>query len=253
MPVRERSVSFVDSNDLPAGAELGPGRILFRGDTRNAYTIFSQGFSRRSDDEDEGVIYRQLLTQPDAEGRVYVKGAGDLRPDTAVCMSARLSAATMFPLSPATDTNIFAVFVEQQCLIWTHTLQVLDAMAAMKVGDSIETAVYAFDNCLAEEFGTMRVPGCQVIAALKCRRAWRAGTDYASGATYTLLGPLRENPTCTLPASIKDPAIAFLRTELASYAAGSTPDYRTTVRRASWGGADISGYLGPVGSRTEVT
>ncbi len=209
-----------------------PGKICFRGDDRAPTddgtptdpnrNIFRYGFRKRA--PDGGIVYR--------EGD---EAAGDIDPHSAVCVSARFTGATMFPLRfdagdpRVSDTWIYCVYVDVADLYETHRVQVADGLTALRrrlrgkrEDEKDAEAAAALWPLFAHELATERVPAGDVIAAVRCTRTWR-GDDWSAGEDYVLHGPVLANPACTAPAEYVAAATDFLDGELAGHAHGSSP------------------------------
>lgn len=185
-------------------------RICFRGDDRNPQNIFLPGFRKRGQGS---VLYRRGNNV-----------AGDIEPSSAVCVSARISAAAMFPLKfdykqpKVSDTYIYVVGIDTNRLTNTHQLQVRDGMSGL----SHNSAQDALWPLYAHELALPVILGNQIIAAVKCTRTWH-GDNWASGAIYELHRQIIMNPGCNVPQTYFDAAIDFLQNEVANHRRGTTP------------------------------
>ncbi|MEK1839821.1 MULTISPECIES: hypothetical protein [Pseudomonas] len=175
-------------------------RIFFRGDSRAPYgqhSIFALGFSRRD------------LTAPSPVYRATPNYAGDIEPDSAVCVSARISASALFPLDVAVArTYIYAVALDTSAVTNTHKRQVEDGLAGVAV-----SGVNALWPLFAQELAIPEIPANQIIASVACDRVWN-GADWSAGAVYTLHSPVATNPACTVNAQFRDAAVSFLMAEI---------------------------------------
>lgn len=192
-------------------------RICFRGDNRTPFApdnMFANGFSRRL--QGLGPIqYRNPV--PNA--------AGDIEPRSAVCVSARLSAAAMFPLRfnaadpTISDTFIYVVGLDAGALTNTHGMQVSDGLAGVGAGNTAANALWPL---FAHELAIPVIPANRIIAAVKCTRTWN-GNDWTTGANYQLGTEVLVNYGCGISADYLNAAADFLRSEIANHRNGSTP------------------------------
>jgi len=197
-------------------------RICFRGDSRKPNEIFTKGFSSRK----KGPIkYRENV---DRAGDVA--GAGDIHPDTAVCVSARISGASMFPLKFAKGscpekTFIYLVGIDTGDVTNTHKIQVLDGLEGIDNNSSSNTASVALDALwpvFAHELAVKDIPANRIIAAVECARKWN-GSEWDDGGTYELL-TVHENPACSIGDEYIDAALEFLKVELKNHKKSDMPD-----------------------------
>jgi hypothetical protein len=205
------------------------GKVMFRGDDRHPVTnnIFTNGFTKRGDP----------TVFPDP---VYRSGgtnkAGDLDPQSGVCVSVRFQGAALFPLKfdatdPAVTTYIYAVYVDTKDLLNTHQLQVMDALG-QKVGGQWQNPKSARNAnwstkapmwpLFAHEMAVNDIPAGHIISAIKCDRNW-TGQDWTFGGTYQL-GTLFHNPGCNAPETFIDAARSFLGGEFSSHSNSPLPD-----------------------------
>jgi hypothetical protein len=193
--------------DLPAFSyfrykegKLMSTRIFFRGDSRAPYgqhNIFALGFVRR----DLAALAPVYRAEQDA--------AGDIEPDSAVCVSARISAAALFPLDVAVGrTYIYAVALDTSAVTNTHQRQVVDGLGGVPVNGAA-----ALWPLFAQELAIPEIPANQIIASVACDRVWN-GADWPAGAVYTLHSPVASNPACTVNAQFRDAAVSFLMSEI---------------------------------------
>lgn len=204
------------------------GRILFRGDDRtptSGANIFANGFSRRSTDDptDTPIHYR----------RPTIK-AGDITPDTAVCVSARFECSTMFPLKWADTpkiswTYIYVVYVETSEIFNTHGRQVTDCLdvhrqvrATHGTRLSQGTADALAWPVFAHELATLEIPADQIISALACKRNW-SGDTWQKGGSYELHTTVLNNPACKVNEVYVNPARSFLFSEIKGHRTGGFP------------------------------
>ena len=192
-------------------------RICFRGDNRTPFApdnMFANGFSRRL--VGGGPVQYRRLT-PNA--------AGDIEPASAVCVSARLSGAAMFPLKfsgadPAiSDTYIYVVGIDTNALTNTHGMQVNDGLAGVGAGNTAANALWPL---FAHELAVPIIPHNRIIAAVRCTRTWN-GPDWTTGANYQLDSQIMINYGCNISADYLNAAADFLRDEVANHRNEATP------------------------------
>jgi hypothetical protein len=104
--------------------------VCFRGDSRSPAEIYPKGFETRN--KGAGIQPADIIYRPGKNQ------AGDIDPDTAVCVSRLLEAAAMFPLRMGPDqpkiftAYLYCVFIDtKQCqgFLNTHAQQAVDSMA----------------------------------------------------------------------------------------------------------------------------
>jgi hypothetical protein len=215
-------------------------RFVFRGDTREPDVIFEQGFSARA----AGPIWYRRAQ--------HFYGAGDILPDSAVCVTARIAVAAMFPLNTAQPASwIYMIGMDQDALTSTHHRQVLDSIYPLmgidrtgfgaklpEAPDDESLQAYLAEHpdavkvllehgaeyvrthpsesmftLFGHELATKAVPAAGIIAAVPTTRSW-TGEDWVDGGRYALGEPVY-NTHCTLPRDYKETAIAFLSEEVA--------------------------------------
>lgn len=242
-------------------------KICFRGDSRDPDEIFPHGFSRRMEAHPGKVLVHPkkggtlLVTvdqylakykgkKEDVGDQIIYRGArslkaGDILPQTAVCVSARLTSATMFPLKfknqpVALDSWIYVVIVKVDQLFNTHSKQVTHGIQALKElkknGKTIDDSLAAqvLWPLFGHELAIKEVPDNQVYAAIKCRRHWYGG-DFRDGGTYKL-GELKKNARCSsdrVPETYLDAAKDFVWIELSEHRTGSMPRLPDAFKRSS--------------------
>ena len=137
------------------------GRFGFRSDTRDPSTIFKEGFKSREMDCSIEEAYRpsELLS-----GHT-IGQAGDIDPKKAVCLSARVSAAALFPWGEDKKTNlsnVYLCFVPEKEVFNTHIMQIQDALEKAQQGDpgGAYWAIYA------HEFAVKKIRPHHVLAAV---------------------------------------------------------------------------------------
>jgi hypothetical protein len=193
------------------------GKICFRGDTRTPQApdaMFATGFLRRQPGLGP-IVYRT----PTANA------AGDIDPPTAVCVSARLVGAVMFPLrftvaDPAvSDTWIYMVSVDSADIFNTHKEQVLSGLQGVGAGNSANRALWPL---FAHELCALRIPAGNIIGAVRCTRTW-LGPAWTAGANYQLHAPIIWNGGCNVAAELHSAAVNFLQDEVDNHANGTTP------------------------------
>ncbi|MDJ0805445.1 MAG: hypothetical protein QNJ78_01295 [Gammaproteobacteria bacterium] len=193
-------------------------KICFRGDTRTPFApdnMFANGFSRR-----------MVGAGPIQYRRLGANRAGDIEPSSAVCVSARLGGAAMFPLrfdanDPATsDTYIYVVGLDANALTNTHGMQVQDGLAGVSAGNTAGNALWPL---FAHELAIPSIPANRIVAAVKCTRTWN-GANWSTGANYQLDTEVFVNYGCTLAAEYLNAAAEFLRNEVSNHRNGATPN-----------------------------
>ncbi|HET6337186.1 MAG TPA: hypothetical protein VFG30_28370 [Polyangiales bacterium] len=194
---------------------------------------------------------------------------GDIQADTAVCVTARFSAAALFPprQTPGDDTPaqtwIYAMLV--RCLFNTHERQVIDGLTAIhnevevrgdisksflqggdgstppistdnKIADQQFFVTYAEGKGLwplyAHELATKLVDARDVICAIKCVRSW-SGPSWRDGATYHLVGDPVKNESCRVEQHFKELAFNFVVSEPTM---GRTPERDSGFHRSEASG-----------------
>jgi hypothetical protein len=211
-------------------------RVMFRGDDRHPVEggIFASGFTK----------WDPLRPAPFYRRRTDLPVAGDLDPESGVCVSARFEAAAMFPLkrdagSARLISFIYVVLVDFETLLNTHGLQVRDALgerARRRVGGRVTTqwrnegAGYNAAHTpglspmwplFAHELAADSIPAGQVISAIRCTRTW-TGEDWTRGGSYTL-GNTFHNPGCTAPQVFVSAARSFLGREFVNHRTKDMP------------------------------
>lgn len=188
-------------------------KVLFRGDSRHPVndTIFTNGFDKRT--PGKAITYRSSN-----QGR-----AGDIVPDSAVCVSERWTGAALFPLKFSGEPDpphgfIYIVVLDTGRLYNTHMRQVTDSLAGVASGLSAASAMWPL---YGHELCVDNIPGGDVVGAVECRRAW-AGSSFQAGGTYTL-GTLFHNPSCTVDGEFKKAALTFVAGELTNHRNGTLP------------------------------
>lgn len=180
-------------------------RVFFRGDDRHPHfdRIFDYGFFKQNPATQ--ITYRQ--PNPNR--------AGDIDSVTAVCVSARFTAAAMFPLrfnanEPRVDTYVYAVCLDVGQVVNTHARQVNDSLTIGMANDP--QAANVMWPLFGHELATDSIHPGEIIAAVPCRRYWH-GMTWQQGGTYTLL-PLLKNVSCGMPNIWVTNTLNFLRQEI---------------------------------------
>jgi hypothetical protein len=195
-----------------------PGRIFFRGDNRHptqGARIFTNGFRCRNDSHWYNRLgYALVIGGPRYRGGGHGV-AGDLDPPTAVCVSARSSAAAYFPLKfsdddPREDTFLYMVYVEIDDIFNTHGQQVATSLGGVASGLTASRAMWPL---FAHELATRRIDAANIIAAVECRRDW-SGPTWQQGGTYELGTSLLQNPNCLVASNYRTPGMQFLLGEI---------------------------------------
>jgi hypothetical protein len=198
-------------------------KICFRGDDRHptlGATIFAHGFQKRN-------IGDSIQTKIDDEAGLNL----DIDSPTAVCVSARLSAAVIFPFYnpdlPARNIGpnwLYIMAIDTKDIFNTHKMQV-DQMLKMQDNDSDKAILNDRPNDVmvwlcAQELAVDEVPHGNIIAAVSFIRSFY-GTNWKDGGTYTLVkDTLEQNGYCTVPDDTKTQGLDFLKEELAMHQNG---------------------------------
>ena len=217
-------------------AEESIRRLLFRGDDREPAEIFRNGFEARDREgpmryepkdahfptpaaavphfravqaaADYAPATYQIRADLEGATRVHYRMldvAGDMSKRSGVCVTARVSTATMFPLRESerdaaeSDTFVYLCYVESG--FNTHRLQVAEGLRAIDIelqqhrqlsaaGIALEqsaddVARKALWCVYAHELCTRRVPATHVLCAMPCRRRWH-GADWEAGEDYAI-------------------------------------------------------------------
>jgi hypothetical protein len=191
------------------------GRMCFRGDGRKPETMFVEGFKKRN--LGTKVQYRHFQFEH-ASLNSPIPQAGDVTPETAVCVTPDMNAAALFPLPVDSQvvfstTWIYLVYVKSG--YHTHGRMVLDALTGL---NEIQNREYKFRKKAAElvngllygqEMATDDIPGSSVWGALEIWRIWNertlttdltgkfnrvlksfpmlsSGADFTAGGVYTI-------------------------------------------------------------------
>lgn len=157
------------------------GATFFRSDDRPTEEIFHDGFAPR---DGQGIVYR-LMKQ-------------DIHPHTAVCVTASLEAASLFPIKVDRTRGTFdpsqkeapeetrVYVVAPKALFDTHDIQARFAARAVR-DQGIEQQTMAKDNLFGLERAAPGIAPEDVIGAFTIKRTW-AGQDYLAGGTYEVTG-----------------------------------------------------------------
>lgn len=193
-------------------------RIVFRGDNRTpagADNIFGEGFKRRD------------LTAPKPVKRpIGANMAGDIEPTSAVCVSARITAAALFPLrfsradAAISNTYIYVAAVDTAALTNTHQWQVIEGLKGVHITQDPKMSLWPL---FGHELAIPEIPAEQIIAAVLCERRWR-GDSWENGADYTLQAPVLFNQACRVEDDYLIPAKTFITDEVAHHAVGTTAE-----------------------------
>jgi hypothetical protein len=154
------------------------GRMCFRGDGRKPEIIFGDGFKKR--DLGSKVKYRNFKFDHSSLTS-SISSAGDVKPETAVCISPDMNAAALFPL-PVDQSVVFATtwiyLVYVKSGYHTHGRMVLDALTGLR---SIQHREYRFRKqasvginglLYGQEMATDAIPATSVWGALEIWRVW---------------------------------------------------------------------------------
>lgn len=230
---------------IRVGSSLSPvamNRLCFRGDDRSPELIFAAGFTKRR--KGAKPVYRDFtmknnsLTGAKDPIRDPITGmarAGDLDPDTAVCVTPEIDVAALFPLPTSKErmmsqSYVYMVFVESGYN--TNARQVLDALEGLSrlvdfeksevIGETPKETLHQVrimdiqQNLYGRELATDILPAKSVCGAFRITRTWAkikmtqewvvdkfikvpAGADYKDGGTYTILEWV-PNPGAVYPA-----------------------------------------------------
>ncbi|MBX3208900.1 MAG: hypothetical protein KF764_27965 [Labilithrix sp.] len=163
------------------------GRLAFRSDTRGPNEIFPAGFQNRSHPVyKHGEIHGQVPPEWGPEqtvrelGRLFTEGPQyrnkryyyghqapkyDVNPDTSVALTLRPAVAPIFPISDATVSWVYAVFLRGGFLTYQE----------QQTDDPVLATAY--------EVAVRQVPARDVLAAVKCVRR---GGRYPARIQYCL-------------------------------------------------------------------
>ncbi|WDP91715.1 MAG: hypothetical protein HUN04_19200 [Desulfobacter sp.] len=182
-------------------------KICFRGDDRTPYgddPIFTAGFQKRH----LGAPIEYRTPNP-------MKRCGDITPPTAVCFSARLNVAAIFPMgndgtNPQHPNYIYMMAVDIATIFNTHKMQVEHSLQIMDISQAPHKTPEIMWAVFAQEMAADSIPPHHIIAAVRFTRAG----NWQNGGTYSLDNNLLQNDNCTVPAEVRNPALAFLRGEI---------------------------------------
>lgn len=216
---------------------MGKSRIAFRGDTRAPDEIFASGFTPR--DTKNLIVYR--IKHRDDEQSPYSK-IHDISPESAVCLTWRMSAASYFPLYSTEDTWIYAVNVNldeaknddlflrkeekpkeysdsklifnlsKSSFVNTHGIQVLDMLA--------HPTRTIYRTLFADEVAVKHVESKDVLFAVNCTRILNDSSSekgsWRHGGRYYLDNMIQVNPyrRSDLPLEIFHSTQRFLENEI---------------------------------------
>lgn len=261
-------------------AETPVQRLLFRGDDRAPANIFGSGFQRRQ--QYMGMEPGQYRDAAFAAGKVpiaqkdkfqqlgatfagdvrYMPKAGDLNPQTGICVSPRLSCAALFPLKSEddpvrSDTWIYGIFLERGYN--TYEAQVHDGLRginleiaqrkAIDFTDSMPTVDNAKESTMglwfANEMCARHVSPGEILCAIRCARSW-IGNDWTTGANFTLDGDslIWNDASIEVDPKIKAALQTFIEGEVAR-GEQATPRMSSGYRKAELRGEpELRGDLG---------
>jgi hypothetical protein len=155
----------------------------------------------------------------------------DIVSKSAVCVSARIPGAVLFPLlSNGYCLNrvgpnwlyIMAIDTASVNTLNTHALQVYFSQSTISLDGSKATPEAVMVWLCAQELAVKEVPNGRIIAALRYIRGFN-GDDWKAGGGYTLAGPIEENTYCNVPDAAKKKALKFIRDELEKHTNGRLP------------------------------
>lgn len=149
--------------------------VYFRGDSRDPKEIFEFGFQRRGSTYDYYKKHQKLIEPTMREI------TDDIEPASAVCVTANMDCAPIFPIErehPNTETWIYVV--QGSNMFETHAHQ----QSALK---------------FAQELAVRDIPSGDVICAIKCKRFINVHPEmnrfsYVDGMHYQLTGDIIWNP-----------------------------------------------------------
>lgn len=199
-----------------------PLKIAFRGDNRPPEQVFLSGFQRRSANRRNQPL---LVTPSDAAESITVKER------YAVCLSSRLQGGAMFPWyaggPPSTEPSwLYVVAVDPVSATNVHGLQV-----AVDQQNGPSRPLNPRWTLYLQEMVVLSVPPTSIIGCVQIRRTWNGG-HALTGGTYDIVSQVSENSNCTVENSIRNAALAFLRSEVAEHSQNQllplfTQSYRT--------------------------
>jgi hypothetical protein len=170
-PFGKQTASIIEGDDFTRFNQPD-GVVAFRGDNREPELIFRFGFQRR-----DAKFERWRAFGPHNAFPMWRPSDGDIEPNSAVCVSLRAWAATLFPLATSViDSWVYAVVLETG--FDTHALQ---------RQKKEEDALFIVEKCC------MDIPCMHVLAAVKCQRKW-ASTEWQEGMYFRMLGRVLWNP-----------------------------------------------------------
>jgi hypothetical protein len=188
-----------------------PYKVCFRGDSRHPTALdrmFTAGFQKRN------------LALPITTRGMGPNAAGDVEPSSAVCISARISAAALFPLfvaqpAPIGPNYMYMMAIDTARVFNTHALQVRTSLASAHLSANPNAVMWPL---FAQELAVDSVVAGEVICAVSFTRAF-FGASWANGGTYTLGSVILTNPACTVDDTVKSKAMTFLQGEIATHRA----------------------------------
>jgi len=149
--------------------------------------------------------------------------AGDVEPTSAVCISARISGAALFPLflqqpAPIGPNYLYMMAIDTGRIFNTHALQVQTSLASPKLAAKPAAVMWPL---FAQELAVDSVAPGEIIAAVSFTRAF-FGASWQNGGTYTLGSTILLNPGCTVPDDVRKAALAFLNGEISNHRANQS-------------------------------
>ncbi len=201
-----------------------PGNIYYRGDDREPGQIFKNGFQKRA-------LTSNITYRP------FVGKAGDIDPDSAVCVTRWFETAPLFPFSNENPRYIYALYLDDSVVFDTRERQIQETGAEIQklmLSGVAHKDVKALDigwPLYAHEYATDAVPSKDIIGAVRCQILSRFGDGWR--VTYVCSSPMSSH-YCTLPIGVRIEGLEKLAA--AAEAGGKTSPH------PSWGFGGLTIY-----------